>query len=91
MSENKTDADTDSIIKAMGDKMEDIDQRAAKLAIQYCEKVLGVAPQEPFTILDLQRAFMAGFQTGTMYGLDLDELAVALKAVEEKIVAAFGN
>jgi hypothetical protein len=91
MSENKMNLDDDSIIKAMGDKMQELDQRAAMLAIQYCEKIVEVAPKEPLTILDLQRAFISGFQAGTMCSFNLDELETALKKVEEKIVAVFGN
>lgn len=78
-------------IAQMGDKMEELDQKATKLAFQYCEQILKAAPSEPLTVMDLQRAFIAGFHAGTFSPINMDELETALKKVEEKIVAVFGN
>lgn len=78
-------------IKDMKDLMEQLDQKATKLAFQYCEHIVKAAPGEPLTVMDLQRAFIAGFHAGTMSPINLDDLETALKKVEEKIVAVFGN
>ena len=68
------------------DKLRDVKEKGQKMAITYCRIVLSSAPQAPIMVADLERAFQAGYEAGTLHCITTEEFMDAMDKLADKVV-----
>lgn len=75
----------DETTNNMINHIEDVRIKSRQMSRLYCAEIMRTLDQSPLLIGDLEKAFIAGYESGTLNGLSKDDFMQGIEILQKRM------